>query len=60
MSKSKERQPAKGQESPQPVNVIDGIPDRTPKPRVWMYVLCGAVFVLWLAFLIYCAIAGNV
>ena len=38
----------------------DGIPDRTEKPAKWKYLLLGAVFVAWLAFLVYCWVAGGV
>lgn len=48
-----------GQTPPQPVNVVDGIPDRSPSPAAWKYVLLAGVFVAWVAFLIYCAAAGN-
>jgi len=42
-----------------PVDVVDGIADRTHNPRAWKYILLGAVFVLWLAFLIISAIVGS-
>ncbi|MDY6913405.1 MAG: hypothetical protein SVT52_02965 [Planctomycetota bacterium] len=45
---------------PEPTNVIDGIPDRSPRPAAWKYVLLGAIFAAWLAFLIYCQLAGGV
>lgn len=38
---------------PEPVDVVDGIPDRRAKPSRWAYVLIAAVFVAWLAFLVY-------
>ncbi len=44
---------------PDPVDVVDGIADRSARPRVWMYVVLGAVFVGWLCFLIWSAIAGG-
>ena len=44
---------------PQPVDVVDGIPDRAENPPRWKYVLIAAVFLAWLGFLIYCAAAGN-
>jgi len=53
-------EPADKQELPEPVNVVDGIPDRRERTPVWKYVLIAVVFLAWLAFLIYCAAAGNV
>ncbi len=43
-----------------PVNVIDGIPDRSPQRPIWMYALLGVIFLAWVGFLIYCYLAGNV
>ena len=43
-----------------PVNLIDGIPDRSARPAAWKYALIAAVFLAWLTFLIYCALAGRV
>jgi hypothetical protein len=44
---------------PEPVDVVDGIPDRRPGAPLWRYVLIGVVFLAWLSFLIYCAAAGR-
>ncbi len=41
------------------VDVVDGIPDRSPHRSAWKYMLMAAVFVLWVGFLIYCATACN-
>jgi len=38
-----------------PVDVIDGVPDRTPNPALWKKLLIAAIFIAWMAFLIYCA-----
>lgn len=46
-------------EVPDPVDVVDGIPDRSSRPRGWKYAALAAVFIGWLAFLIYCALAGS-
>ena len=43
-----------------PVDVVDGIPDREARLAVWKYLLIVAAFAGWLAFLIYCRLAGNV
>ncbi len=44
---------------PDPMDVVGGIADRSARPRVWMFVLVGAVFVGWLCFLIWSATAGG-
>lgn len=43
-----------------PVDVTDGIPDRGGGRRTWLRVVLAAVFVGWLAFLVYCAFAARV
>ena len=43
---------------PEPVNRIDGIPDRRERRPRWIYGALAAVFVLWLAFLAYVKLAG--
>ena len=35
------------------------IPGRSPNRAAWKYVLLAAIFLAWLAFLIYCAVGGN-
>ena len=42
-----------------PVNLIDGIPDCSVRPARWKYALIAAIFLVWLAFLIYCASAAK-
>ena len=44
---------------PDPVDVVDGIPDRSADRSVWKYVVMAAVFSAWLAFLAYCWLAGG-
>jgi len=44
---------------PPPVNVVDGIPDRAEHAPLWKYLAVAGVFLAWLAFLVYCAAAGN-
>lgn len=44
---------------PEPVNVIDGLPDRSPRPTWWKYAIPGGIFVAWVAFLVYTAAAGS-
>ena len=44
---------------PGPINTVDGIPDRIEHPARWRYVLLAGVLAGWVAFLIYCALAGR-
>ena len=41
-----------------PVDVADGIPDRSARRAWWKYALLAAVFLGWVAFLVYCQLAG--
>jgi hypothetical protein len=34
-------------------------PDASPAPARWKYLVLAAVFLAWVAFLIYCGAAGN-
>ena len=38
--------------------VVDEIPDRSENRAKWKYLLLGGVFVAWVAFLVYCWLAG--
>ncbi len=38
---------------PEPVDVVDGIPDRSPRRRMWVFVVLTLVFLAWLTFLIF-------
>ncbi len=42
-----------------PIDVVDGIPMRSSSPAMWKYAAIFAVFVAWVAFLVYCQLAGN-
>jgi len=44
---------------PEPVDVVDGVPDRAARAPLWRYLLLLGIFLAWLGFLIYCAAAGN-
>lgn len=44
---------------PEPVDVVDGIPDRSGNRAAWKYVVLAVVFLAWIAFLIYCQIAAK-
>ena len=59
MSKEKDTSPETQAPVPEPVNVVDGIPDRAPGKGTWQLILIAAVFLAWIALLIYCQLAGN-
>ena len=40
------------QEAPPPVDVVDGIPDRTSRQAVWKYAVLALIFAAWVAVLI--------
>jgi hypothetical protein len=44
---------------PPPVDEWNGIPDRAPSARRWRWALLAGGFLLWVAFLAYCAAAGS-
>lgn len=46
-------------ELPQPVDMIDGIPDRCDRGRTWKLVAIVIIFLAWLAFLMYAYLAGR-
>jgi len=61
--RSRDRPPgekAERQRIPQPVSVVNGIPDRRERTPNWMVLAIAGAFLAWLAFLIYCAAAGGV
>ena len=49
------RKPA---DPPQPRDVVDGIPDRSSRRPAWKYIVLAAIFLGWLALLIYFAAAN--
>ena len=66
MKRSAKPDPARKQQAgppqplPDPVDVVDGIPDRSTRSGKWVLVLLGAVFLAWVAFLVYNAVAGGI
>jgi hypothetical protein len=60
---SKAKRPPKDQnaapQAPQAVDVVDGIPDRAARARGWYYALLAGAFLIWVAFLVYCQVAGK-
>jgi hypothetical protein len=43
----------------EPVDVVDGIPDRAARAAWWKYLLLAAIGLAWLAVLVYCWWAGG-
>lgn len=63
MSKKRKKSPPQADKNDKPVpidpvNVADGIPDRSENCRAWQYLVLGAVFAAWIAFMTYCQIAA--
>jgi len=56
-AKNRSTSPAEGS---RPVDVVDGIPDCSARRSAWKYILIALVFLGWVAFLLYCHLAGNV
>jgi hypothetical protein len=44
---------------PEPVDVVDGIPDRDAAVPAWKYLALAGVFTAWTVFLVYVAMAGT-
>jgi hypothetical protein len=57
---SKQTQPPAPAPSGEPIDVIDGIPDRTARAPWWRYALLVAVGLAWAAVLVTCWLAGGV
>ena len=55
---SKQASPAKPPLS-EPVDVVDGIPDRAARAPWWRYGLLVVIGLAWLAVLVYCWLAGG-
>ena len=45
--------------APAPLDVVDGIPDRSAHPQLWKYILLAAIFVGWVVFMVVSALAGG-
>ena len=41
-----------------PVDVADGIPDRSATCPMWRYAVLVAIFIAWIVFLVYCQITA--
>jgi len=44
---------------PAPVDVVDGIPDRSPSSPAWKIALIVLIFAAWVAVLVYVQLAGR-
>jgi len=60
MSRRKQQRDAQARQPAvtEPVDVVDGIPDRSAKTPAWKYVVLAAVFVGIVSFLVACLILG--
>jgi hypothetical protein len=56
MSK-KSQPPPQPAQRPEPIDVVDGIPDRGARRPTWKYLLLVAIMLGWMAFLLYCWMA---
>ena len=43
---------------PEPIDVVEGIPDRQSNPPRWKYLVLAGMFAAWIAFMLYCELAG--
>jgi len=43
---------------PDPIDVVDGIPDRQARPQRWKLIALAGAFAAWVAFMLYCQLAG--
>ena len=63
MSGSGRKNDASGRPSkarwPEPVDVINGVPDRSAKARLWKYVAVAVVFLIWVCLLVLCGVIGT-
>jgi len=58
MSAEREKK-TKDARPPEPVDVVDGIADRSPNPAPWKYVVLLVIFLAWIALLIFMKVAGS-
>ena len=59
-SRRRVRSPQRQREEPlpEPVDVVDGIPDRSRRPATWKYVLLILLFAGWICLLVIFLVAG--
>lgn len=64
MSQQNKKQPAKKSKAAakapptEPIDVVDAIADRHAQPPRWKLLVLGGLFVAWIAFMLYCQLAG--
>jgi len=46
-------------EPAEPVDVVDGLADHSRNPAAWKYMLLAAIFILWVALLIWALAVGS-
>jgi len=59
VSKQSKPNPTAAPPPPEPVNVVDGIPDRAPTSPRWKFVVILLVFLAWVGFMVFVQIAGR-
>lgn len=47
-----------GDQLPEPVDVVEGVPDRSSDPALWKYLALAVIFVAWVCLLLLCLLAG--
>lgn len=58
MSRQSERKP-QNHTPGEPIDVLDGIPDRSPATAWWRYAVLLAIFLAWVALLVYIQTTGR-
>ncbi len=59
MSKQAKPNPTAAPQPPEPVDVVDGMPDCSPTAPRWKFVVVLLVFVAWVGFMLVVQIAGR-
>ena len=55
---ARQKAPRPETRAPEPVDVVNGIPDRSASRPLWAYIVLALIFLGWLAFLVTCGIVG--
>ena len=59
MSDTTAKRVSRRQAPSEPIDVVDGLPDRSSRPSLWKYLALLLVFLAWVAALIYIDIVGS-
>jgi len=59
VSRQTRKSPNAAPQPPEPVDVVDGIPDRSPTAPRWKLVVILLVFLAWVGFMLYVQFAGR-